>query len=128
MSFENKKNYKDLNKSKLTPPGFIFGIVWTFLYFLLAIYFVLGITTKGTSKALVYFIIQIAVNLSWTYVFFNKNFQKLAFIMILLMILFTCLSFYEMFKVNKVASYLLIPYIMWLSFATYLNGYIIFKN
>lgn len=120
--------YKDLKKSKLTPPGFVFGIAWTILYIILAIYFVLALLQKKSELALTYFVIQMLINFSWTYVFFTRKLQRLAFVMILLMILFSGLSMWEMLKINKLVAYLLIPYIAWLGFAAYLNGYLIFNN
>ncbi len=120
--------YKDLKKSKLTPPGFVFGIAWTILYIILAIYFVLALLQKKSELALTYFVIQMLINFSWTYVFFTRKLQSLAFVMILVMILFSGLSMWEMLKINKLVAYLLIPYIAWLGFAAYLNGYLIFNN
>ena len=126
--YNRGKFYKELNKSSLTPPGYVFGIAWTILYIILAIYFVMALLLRGTEKALVYFAIQMVINFSWTYVFFTKNYQRLALIMIILMIIFSVLSMIEMLKINKNVAYLLIPYIVWLCFATYLNSYIILKN
>ena len=120
--------YKDLKKSKLTPPGFVFGIAWTILYIILAIYFVLALLQKKSELALTYFVIQMLINFSWTYVFFTRKLQSLAFVMILVMIVFSGLSMWEMLKINKLVAYLLIPYIAWLGFAAYLNGYLIFNN
>ena len=117
-----------MNKSSLTPPGYVFGIAWTILYIILAIYFVMALLLRGTEKALVYFAIQMVINFSWTYVFFTKNYQRLALTMIILMIILSVLSMIEMLKINKYVAYLLIPYIAWLCFATYLNSYIILKN
>ena len=127
-SLEQRAEYKKLQKSSLTPPGYVFGIAWTILYIILAIYFILGINLKGSNKAMAYFVAQMLLNVSWTYVFFGKNQRGLALTMIILMIILSLLSMKEMLNVNKYVAYLLIPYIGWLCFATYLNSYIILKN
>ena len=128
VKYEGRKWYKNQNKSSLTPPGYVFGIAWSILYVTLAIYFVLAINVPGSQKAIIYFIIQMLFNISWTYVFFKRKLQITAFVMILIMILFSTLSMVEMFKLNKIVALVLIPYIAWLCFASYLNGYIIMNN
>lgn len=128
IKYERDEWYKKQKKSSLTPPGYVFGIAWSILYVILAIYFVLALNTPGSQIALAYFIVQMLFNISWTYVFFNRKLQVTALVMILVMILFSILSMMEMFKLNKMVALLLIPYISWLCFATYLNGYIIIKN
>ena len=128
IKYERDEWYKNQKKSSLTPPGYVFGIAWSILYVILAIYFVLALNVPGSQKALTYFVIQMLFNISWTYVFFNRKLQVTAFVMILVMILFSVLSMVEMFKLNKMIALLLIPYIAWLCFASYLNGYIILNN
>jgi translocator protein len=125
---EDKKWYKKLNKSKLTPPGYVFGIVWTILYILLTIYFVLGLTQKGSERALIYFGAQMILNFSWTYVFFTEQKLLLSFFMILAIIALTIKSMMEMHVINPKIVYLLVPYVAWLCLAGYLNLYIIIKN
>ena len=127
-SLEERKLYKSLKKSSVTPPGYVFGIAWTILYVILAIYFILGINLKKTNKAMIYFVAQMLINISWTYVFFGKSYRKLALFLIIVMIILTILSMLEMLKVNRYVAFLLIPYLLWLLFATYLSGYIVFNN
>lgn len=126
--FEDKKWYKNLKKSKLTPPGYVFGIVWTVLYILLTIYFVLGLTQQGSERALIYFGAQMILNLSWTYVFFTEQNLQLSFFMILAIIALTIKSMMEMYIINPKIVYLLVPYVAWLCLAGYLNLFIILKN
>ena len=123
-----KKWYKDLKKSKLTPPSYVFGIVWPILYILLAIYFVIGLTQKGSERALAFFGAQMVLNLSWTYVFFTSQRPLLSFLMILAIIALTIKSMIEMHMVNPKLVYLLVPYVGWLCLAGYLNLYIVVKN
>ena len=123
-----KKWYKNLKKSKLTPPSFVFGIVWPILYILLAIYFVLGLSQKGSERALVFFGAQMLLNLSWTYVFFTSQRPLLSFLMIIAIIALSIQSMIEMQLVNPKLVYLLVPYVAWLCLAGYLNLYIVVKN
>ena len=124
----NRKWYKNLKQSKLSPPSYVFGIVWTFLYILLALYFIFAISIKGTEYAMIYFVLQMIVNLSWTYVFFKRRNFSLALGMTIFMILATAMSMWEMFKINKLLPLLLVPYILWLCLAGYLNWFIVVKN
>ena len=123
-----KKWYKDLKKSSLTPPSYVFGLVWPILYILLIIYFVLGLSQKGSERALVFFGAQMVLNLSWTYVFFTSQQPTLSFFMILAIIGLTIKSMMEMYVVSPNLIYLLVPYVGWLCLAGYLNLYIVVKN
>lgn len=121
--------YKKLNKSSLTPPGYVFGLVWTILYILLFIFFILSLRELPKSKlALAYFLVQLVLNLLWTYVFFSKRLVKTAFAMIAIIIVLSCLCLYEIAKVNFNLAFLLVPYIAWLLLASYFNIYIIINN
>ena len=121
--------YKNLKQSRFTPPGYVFSIVWRILYFLLAIYFILLLNPKFyNEKAVMYFLIQMVINFTWTYVFFRKRMLKTAWLMIVLMIIFTVLSLIESRKKNKLLGLILIPYITWLCIALYFNSYIIVNN
>ncbi len=123
------KWYKKLKKSPLTPPDYVFGIVWPILYFLLLIYFILALQEEN-KMPLVYFMIQLILNLLWTTVFFRKRNINLAMYMLIAILFFTILSGLEMYYKNNniLLPLLLVPYIIWLSFAGYLNFYIIYNN
>lgn len=127
-NLEDRNWYKKIKKSKLTPPSYVFGIVWTILYILLTIYFVLGLTQKGSERALMYFGAQMILNFAWTYVFFTERQLQLSFLMILAIIALSIKSMMEMHVINPKLVYLLIPYIGWLCLAGYLNLYIIINN
>ena len=131
MDIENKDWYNKLNKSFFTPPNYIFGIVWPILYTLMfiSIYKILHIKEcKSLCNAKIYFIIQLSLNLIWTYIFFKKQKIFYALIDLILIIIFTILTINEFDKYDKQASNLLIPYIIWLFFALYLNLYIYINN
>ncbi len=124
--------YANLEKSSLTPPNFVFPMVWITLYFLMAIALHLvwkkGADKKGVKLALTLFGIQLALNTLWTVFFFGLRdpFLALADIIVLaLLILWTTILFY---RHNKNAAYLMLPYLAWVSFATYLNYAFIVLN
>ena len=127
----NKKWYKDLNKSPLTPPDYVFGIVWTCLYISLIVY---GILTLKDSKCLgfctplIFFTIQMLFNLSWTTIFFKWRKPIIALLVVIIMIILTLITIYQTKKLNINYHYILIPYLMWICFACYLNTYIVINN
>lgn len=117
--------YSTLNKPALNPPNWIFGPVWTTLYALMGIAAFLvwdkGLNRKDVRMALYVFGLQLALNTSWSIVFFGLQNPGLAFINIVAMwlaIVWTMILFY---KISKPAMWLLVPYILWVSFAGYLN-------
>lgn len=127
----NKKWYNNLNKSYLTPPGWVFSVVWSILYTLLIISFYLVWKDNKCypyCNALNYFFVQLLLNLSWTTIFFKYKRIKISFLILILIFLLTCITFYKFYNINRISGYLLIPYLIWLLLATYLNVYIIFKN
>ena len=124
--------YAALNKPSFNPPNWIFGPVWTILYLLMGISLYLiwskGIKKRSSKTALVVFLIQLALNSLWSILFFGLKSPFLAFIEIIIlwfMILATIINFY---RISKIASYLLIPYLLWVSFAFVLNFSIVLLN
>ena len=123
--------YYSLNKSPLTPPEAVFPIAWTILYVMIALslfFYVKDGLTKEKLTPLVVFTIQIILNLLWSPVFFESHNIKLAFIIIVLLIIFVLINIILFYKNSKIASYLLIPYFLWLIFAAYLNFEIVMLN
>jgi translocator protein len=117
--------YLDINKPFFTPPGWVFGPAWISLYTLMGIasYFIWLKRKKNNlaNTALVIFFIHLAFNALWSIIFFGLKNPMWAFFEIIIlwgMILFLVVMFY---KIDKKASYLLIPYILWVSFAALLN-------
>lgn len=116
--------YATLQKPFLSPPNWIFGPVWTLLYLLMGVSFYLILATKtkkAKGMAIELFLIQLTLNALWSILFFGLKNPFLAFVEILFLwtaILLTILSFS---KISKPAAQLLYPYIIWVSFASYLN-------
>lgn len=124
--------YADLAKPSFSPPNWIFGPVWTTLYTLMGIslYLVWNSKTKQNIKkeALSVFYAQLILNSLWSIIFFGLKNLELAFVEILLMWVLIAASIVKFNKINKTASYLLIPYLLWVSFATLLNFAIAWLN
>ncbi len=115
--------YQALEKSSLTPPNIVFPIVWNILFLLmgLAAWRIWERHSQGKNLALLLFIIQLALNILWSFLFFGLQRPDIALIEIVVLwaaILATMIAF---FKIDKLAGVLLLPYIGWVSFAIYLN-------
>lgn len=121
-----------LLKPSWNPPGYLFGPVWTVLYLLMGVSSWLVwksiLPSSLKTKALMYFSIQLFLNFWWSIVFFNFHSSLLALIDIVLMLFFICLTIFEFSKISKLAAWLLLPYLLWVSFATALNGTIWYLN
>jgi translocator protein len=124
--------YQTINKPSFNPPNWIFAPVWTTLYILMGIAFSLvwgkGFKSKKNKSALYFFLAQLVLNFIWSFLFFGLHNPLLAFIEIILLwisILYTIIRFW---KISKPAGYLLIPYILWVSFASFLNLFIVILN
>lgn len=124
--------YKTLIKPPLSPPAIIFPIVWTILYVLMGISSAMIALTPANKKeqrfAITLYIMQLALNFLWSIVFFNFRAFKASFV-IIVMLWYTIFRMILAFmQVNKSAALLQIPYLLWVTFATYLNLAIVLLN
>ena len=129
------KWYKSLNQSPLTPPSWVFPIAWTILYTLIIASGVVFLSSPTTtirdavrSPGFFYYCAAWVLNLSWSQIFFRFQRPDISFVVILAMLSFIALNIRAFYTVSRLAAYLLVPYVAWVSFATYLNGYILFMN
>jgi tryptophan-rich sensory protein len=117
--------YPTLVKPVFNPPNWIFGPIWSLLYIMMGIAAGLIWTSnfeeKIVKKALGFFAIQLALNALWSYLFFGLHNPLLALIEIIILWLLIFETYNQFRKINKTASYLLLPYLAWVSFATVLN-------
>ncbi len=111
--------YALLNKPSFSPPNWLFGPVWTILYTLIGISMYLIWTNKKGSLKL--FFLHLFLNAIWSPIFFGAKNLGLAFIVILIMDITLVVIIRKFYKLNKVAGLILIPYLMWISFASLLN-------
>lgn len=122
--------YLPLKKPALVPPGYVFGIVWGILYPLMgvALYLVWRTDKTKTKWAVRAFFLQLALNIFWSIYFFGFRSPFLGFVDITLMILAILWTVVLFFRHSKVAAYLMLPYLLWVIFATYLNWSILLLN
>ena len=115
--------YLSLEKSKLNPPSYVFGIVWPILYI-----FMMISSYLTYKKVFSIFIIQLFFNAVWSWLFFRFQMPLVALLDIYLLIAINIFILNLMYKENKLAFFLFIPYVMWISFASYLNLFIVINN
>lgn len=117
--------YVTLKKPDFNPPNWIFAPVWTVLYILMGvaagIVWNKGVYHKWVKTALYHFIFQLLFNAAWSVVFFGFRKPFYAFLVIIILLILIILTIKWFRIVNKTAAYLLIPYLLWVSFATILN-------
>ena len=124
--------FSTLEKPSFNPPNWLFAPVWTGLYICIAI--AGGIiwnkieTHPLAKKAMIFFIIQLALNTIWSFLFFGLKNPLIALLEIILLLLIIYETYMIFNKINKVAGYLFIPYLAWVSFAMFLNGSIWWLN
>ncbi len=124
--------YVDLLKPALNPPGWVFGPVWTLLYALMGIAAFLvwkrGWQRKEVKTALGIFGAQLIANMTWSILFFGARNPFYALINILLLWVLIGVTIIFFYRLSKPAAFLLVPYLCWVSFATYLNYMIYVLN
>ncbi|MDO8269996.1 MAG: TspO/MBR family protein [Candidatus Levybacteria bacterium] len=123
--------YKTLEQPFLSPPNWVFGPVWTTLYILMGISSFLIIKSginKKNKNALQLYSLQILVNLLWSLVFFGMHSILGGFLIIVILWVLIFLTIRVFYKINKNAGILLIPYLIWVSFATLLNFFFLILN
>ncbi len=126
-----KSWYLTLNKPFFNPPNYLFGPVWTILYLLMgiSIYLILQtIKNEIRTRAITIFCVQLGLNFLWSFLFFKFQLLGIAFIEILLIWVSILTMIFTFYKLNKTAALLQIPYLMWVSFASVLNGAIWWLN
>lgn len=126
------KFYGTLNQPPLAPPGWLFPIVWVILYFLMGIslYLVWNSRARNDEKraAFTIFGLQLFMNLIWSPVFFSLHRYLLAFIILVILWIFIIAMIIIFKRISKPAAMLQIPYLLWVTFAGYLNLGIYFLN
>jgi len=123
--------YIYLEKPLFTPPNWLFAPAWSLLYLLMGITLALIIlqrTKQSKTKAYTWFAIQLTLNTAWSLIFFGAHAMWAGGIIILMLIASIVATMKYFAKINRIAAWLLIPYIAWVCFATYLNLSIAFLN
>lgn len=124
--------YATLNKPSFNPPNWVFGPAWTLLYILMGI--AAGLVWKAgwertdVRAALSIFGVQLVLNGLWSIIFFTLESPLWALVEILVLLAFIILTMVRFKPINATAAYLLVPYILWVSFATVLTASILHLN
>jgi benzodiazapine receptor len=123
--------YATLNSPSFNPPNWIFGPVWTTLYILMGISLFLiwkQDMSKARNLAILVFMFQLLLNFGWSFIFFYFNKIGFALIEIILLWISIVVMLVLFYKIKPIASYINIPYLLWVTFATVLNGSYYFLN
>lgn len=124
--------FETINKPSLSPPGWLFPVVWTILFILMGIasYLVLvsGKPQGEINRALTVYGIQLIFNFFWSIFFFNFSLYLFSFIWLVLLWLLILAAIVLFYRISKPAGYLMIPYLLWVTFAGYLNFQIYLLN
>lgn len=124
--------YATLMKPSFSPPAWVFGPVWTTLYFLMGIS-LYRIWMKGVKKpivreALFWFFVQLGLNAIWSIIFFGQKNIASAFFDIALLWIAIVITIKKFYRIDRQAAYLLVPYLLWVSIASYLNYSLLVLN
>lgn len=112
-----------MEQSALTPPAFIFPIVWTILYILMGIsaYLIYSSDSPDKINALTVYALQLVFNFFWSIVFFRLSWYLFAFLWLVIMIWLIAVMIWRFYQISPLAAYLQLPYLLWCLFAAYLN-------
>ena len=108
--------------SKISPPGWIFPIVWTILYILMGFSSYLVLTSqKNINSAIKFYLLQLIFNFFWTIWFFNFQLYWFSFLWLIFLWILIFITILKFYQISKLAAYLMLPYLIWVTFAGYLN-------
>ncbi len=122
LSMDGMKAFENVKKPPLSPPQWLFPVVWSILYVLMGIAsYIVVMSGKENNKALRLYGIQLIFNFFWSIFFFNKQWYLFAFSWLAALWILIFFTIREFMDISKLAGALLIPYLLWVSFAGYLN-------
>lgn len=119
------EKFESLHKPPLTPPGWLFPVVWTVLFLLMGIasYLILrsGGARRAVRDALAVYGVQLGCNFFWTILFFDLGAYLPAFVWLVVLWLLILASAVQFYRLSRTAGWLMLPYVVWVAFAGYLN-------
>ena len=124
-------SYNNFIKPDIYPPSYLFPVIWSLLYLLMGISIYIISETKtcqNKTKSYILYFSQLIVNSLWTIIFFTLDLKLLGVFWIILLIILVIIMMIEFFKINKISTYINIPYIIWLSYALILSIQILNLN
>ena len=130
LTYKSQDIYDEIITPQLSPPSILFPIVWTILYILMGIssYMIYNSQSESKNKALTIYALQLIVNFIWPILFFNLRVFLLSFLCLILLIILVLYMLKLFYDIKPISSYLQVPYICWLLFASYLNFMIYILN
>ncbi len=129
LTRSSMETFQSINKPALSPPGWLFPVVWMILYILMGIASYLVLTSgKPNRPALAVYGIQLVFNFFWPIIFFNLEAYLFSFIWLAVLWILIITTMILFFRISKPAGYLLLQYLLWVTFAGYLNFYIYLLN
>ncbi len=129
LTRQSMEVFQSLNKPALSPPSWLFPVVWTLLYILMGIASYLVLTSgKPNRAALTVYAIQLVFNFFWSIIFFNFEAYLFSFVWLVILWVLILITMILFFRISESAGYLLLPYLLWVTFAGYLNLYIYILN
>ena len=122
FTMNNMDTFKELKKP-INVPGVLFPVVWSILYLLMSIscYIITTKDDKNKDNAIIWYGIQLVINSLWSLIFFGFSAHLFSFIWIILLLISVIIMIVKFYKIDKMASYLNIPYVLWILFAGFLN-------
>ncbi|MBP7952038.1 MAG: tryptophan-rich sensory protein [Sphingorhabdus sp.] len=123
-SGDNNAWFAELIKPDIQPPGWLFGVVWPILYLMIGLAFAMILNARGArgrGLAIGLFLAQLLLNLLWSPIFFGQHQVTTAFFLIIAILILAIATTFAFGRVRKVAAWLMVPYLAWLSFASILN-------
>ena len=125
LTSDSMQSFEQIAKPPLSPPGWLFPVVWTILYVLMGIASYLIYTAKYSAgmagNALLFYMLQLILNFFWSIIFFNWEAYLFAFIWLIVLLALIIVTTVKFYRISRPAAYLMIPYILWVAFAGYLN-------
>ena len=132
ITMGSMRDFAALNQPPLSPPGWLFPVVWTVLYILMGIasYIVLEVPSspEATKEAFKVYFLQLAFNFFWSIIFFTLGAYEIAFAWLLALLALIVSTTARFWRVDRTAGILMLPYIAWVCFAGYLNLAISYLN
>ncbi len=126
------KSFEYTLKPPLTPPGWVFAIVWTVLYILMGIASYIVYTSNGSARerraALGVYALQLGFNFLWSVIFFNMRLYLAALVWLVVLFVLVLVTMRRFGALNATAAYLIVPYAAWSAFALYLNAGVYLLN
>ena len=117
--------YTKIERPPLSPPGKLFPIVWSILYFLMGVslYIIWNSRARTDEKrsAIIFFALQLFMNFIWSPIFFSMQQYLLGFVVLVILWIFIIAMIISFKRISPIAAYLQIPYLLWVTFAGYLN-------